>query len=494
MRTWLKLVAGVVSGVLVPVGWPEAAQEGAATSGPARPDIVLIVTDDEDLALHASMPKVKALIEDQGASFSNYFVTYSFCCPSRATILRGQYPHNHNIEGNVWPTGGFEKFRALGHESSTIATWLDAAGYHTAIIGKYLNGYVASTHEPAPGWDDWAIADNAYFNFALNRNGRIVQHGEQPEDYLTDVLAREAVGIIRHAAGSAQPLFLLITPYSPHTPTIPAPRHAHLFADAPLPRPPSFDEADTSDKPAPVRDLPRIGPEQVRGLEQRHRQRLRTMQAVDDLVEAVVQALDQTGRLARTYIVYTSDNGLHMGEHRIRLSKTTPYEETIRVPLLVRGPSVPAGSQVEQMVLNNDLAPTLAALAGVEPPAFVDGRSFLPLLDGEAVPWRQSFLIERRETEKHVLTGAAVFDAIRTQDWLYVEYGNGEREFYDLEADPFQLDNRVASTDAPLEALADRLAELKNRAAVNCRELEDQPIGRPPAVALPAPFAEPPLP
>jgi arylsulfatase A-like enzyme len=212
-------------------------------------------------------------------------------------------------------------------------------------------------------------------------------------------------------------------------------------------------------------------------LEARHRKRVRSLRAVDDMVGRVVKVLEETGRLANTYIIYTSDNGFHMGQHRLAREKNTAYEEAIRVPLIVRGPGVPVGQRIEQMVINNDLAPTMAAMAGHEAPSYVDGRSFLPLLTDASLPWRRSFLIERRETEKHQLTGTAVFDAMRTPDWTYVEYGNGERELYNLHQDPFQLDNWVARADPTLlAALSSRLAELKSCASTNCHDLENRPV------------------
>lgn len=461
---------------LLSAGTPARAQEYAQP-----PSIVMILTDDEDLRAHAHMPKTKALIEDQGASLPNYFATYSLCAPSRVTLLRGQYPHNHRIQGNTQPSGGYAKFQELGLAASTVATWLDAAGYRTAHVGKWVNGYQAPKDPPAPGWDHWFGTENSFFNFAANRNGEVVRFGEAPADYLTDVLAEEAVRVIRAAAAAQQPFFLHVTPFAPHGPAVPAPRHAGTGDGVPLPRPPSFGEADVGDKPAPVRARPPTTPERELALETRHRKRVETLQAVDALVERVVRALEETGRLASTYIVYASDNGLHMGEHRIGFQKTTAYEEAIRVPLMVRGPGVPRGARVTELVTNNDLAPTLAAMAGVTPPAFVDGRSFLPLLTGTRPPWRRSFLIERRVTEEQVLTGAAMFDALRTADLTYVEYGNGERELYDLARDPYQLDNHVGSASpAWLATLSTRLAELKNCAGSQCRVMEDRALERPP--------------
>jgi arylsulfatase A-like enzyme len=248
-----------------------------------------------------------------------------------------------------------------------------------------------------------------------------------------------------------------------------------------------------SDKPAIVRDLPLMTQPQIDAMEFHHQSRLRALQGVDDLVETVVSALERHGLLEDTYVVYTSDNGHHMGEHRLIAGKTTPYEEDIRVPMILRGPGVAAGARVAAMALNNDLAPTFAALAGVEPPAFVDGRSLLPLLEDPAQPWRRSFLVQRRELETHEMTGAARFDAIRTEDWTYVEYGDGERELYNLRQDPDQLDSMVGSADPWLvELLQARLAELLNCAGSDCREIENRSViaertassvGHPPAAS-----------
>ncbi|HEY9548262.1 MAG TPA: sulfatase [Kiloniellaceae bacterium] len=472
-----------LAGVLACGVWAAVACAAAAEARQERPNIVFILSDDEDVASHAFMPKTKALIEDQGVAFENYFVTYSFCCPSRATLLRGQYSHNHRIQGNVLPTGGALKFRALGHDKSTIATWLQAAGYRTGLIGKYMNEYDPAEGYVPPGWDEWYGTGNGYYDYVVNENGNPVRYGDREEDYLTDVLAGYATSTIRRAAAGDAPFFLLITPFAPHSPEIAAPRHQDLFAGATYPRPASFDEADVADKPSLIRDLPRLAPWQLEAIDNIYRRRLRTLQSVDDLVERVFAVLRETGELENTYVIYSSDNGWHMGEHRQFVGKTTAYEEDIRVPFVMRGPGVPRGARLAPFVLNNDIAPTLAAMAGVTPPSFVDGRSFLPLLSDPAQPWRQSFGIERRQRETMEIVGPASFHAVRTADWTYVEYYNGERELYDLRADPQQLDNVVTAAEPLLlEQLSKRLAELANCAAAHCREIEDAPLM--PTVAL----------
>ncbi len=458
----------------------------------ARPNIVLIMTDDEDVAAHGFMPKTKALIEDQGTAFANYFISYPWCCPSRASILRGQYAHNTNIVGNEPPWGGYETFHGLGLEQSTLATWLQGAGYRTAMIGKYLNRYVPEKDGVPPGWDDWYVGGNAHpsYDYVLNENGRAVAYGSEPEDYLNDVLSGKAVRTIQDAAAAGQPLFLYVLPFNPHSPSVAAPRHDGMFADAELPRTPAFDEADVGDKPAFIRQLPPLEPKQIAYLTYEYRRRIASLQAIDDMVEDIVAALREAGQLDDTYIIYSSDNGFHMGAHRLIAGKDTAYDEDIRVPMVMRGPGVPAGKRIEALVGNIDLAPTLAEIAGVETPEFVDGRSFLPLLQDADAPWRQAFLIERRRLEEQLvrqskftsltsqdLDQAAVFNGIRTADLAYVEYDSGERELYDVRTDPFQLDNVAGEADpALLAALSQHVAQLAQCTADLCRQLEDLPL------------------
>jgi N-acetylglucosamine-6-sulfatase len=472
-----------LAGLLFAAVWGPALGGAAAADLPqTRPNIVLILSDDEDLASHAFMPKTKELIENQGTAFDNYFVTYSFCCPSRATMLRGQYSHNHRIQGNVLPTGGALKFRALGNDQSTIATWLQAAGYRTGLIGKYMNDYDPTEGYVPPGWDEWYAYSHGYYDYVLNENGRPVRYGREEADYSTDVLAGHATAAIRRAAAGQAPFFFVVAPFAPHSPELPAPRHEHLFADAVYPRPASFDEVDVDDKPSVVRERSRLAPWQLESIEKVYRGRLAMLQSVDDLVENVVATLRETGELDNTYVIYTSDNGWHMGQHRQFVGKTTAYEEDIRVPFAIRGPGVARGARLDPFVLNNDLAPTFAAMAGIEPPGFIDGRSFLPLLENPDRPWRQSFAVERRQRETMEIVGAASFQAVRSADWTYVEYFNGERELYDLRTDPEQMEN-VVTTAEPLllDQLSRRLAELANCAAANCRQIEDLPLM--PAVA-----------
>jgi N-acetylglucosamine-6-sulfatase len=485
-KSIIVLAAIFVSAGALALGLVNSSQ---AQTPSKKPNIILILSDDEDTKIHAFMPKTKALLEDQGLTLSNYFVTYALCCPSRSSILRGQYPHNTKVEGNMLPQGGFQKFFQQGLEANTIGTWLEGAGYRTVFAGKYLNGYGNSdpSHVPA-GWSEWygGIAGAPYkdYNYDLNENGKTVHYGTAPQDYLTDVISSKAGDAIKRASQDGKPFMLYLAPFTPHSPANFAPRHANLFNDAKLPQTPSFNEADIGDKPTATKNNKLLNNKQIALMQALYVKRLKSLQAIDDMVENLVKTLEATKQLENTYIVYTSDNGFHMGEHRMMQGKNTAFEEDIRVPMIVRGPGVPAGKRLEAMALNIDLAPTFAEIAGVKTPDFVDGRSLLPLLSSNNAPspWRSSFMIERRggkdaqreEGDANEPQNALEFNAIRTPDWTYVEYGDGGRELYDLKRDPYQLENIAAKADPALvKALSVRLGQLAVCKAAACRQTED---------------------
>ncbi|HKH12032.1 MAG TPA: sulfatase [Rubrobacter sp.] len=470
-------------------------------AGPARtadrPNVVLIVTDDLDVGLleryGERYPNIGRLAAE-GTTFENSFVTDPLCCPSRATTLRGQYAHNHHIIGNWPPLGGAGKFRDLGREESTVATWLRGEGYRTTLVGKYMNDYHGG-RVPA-GWDEWYGISGGHLGHDLNENGS-VRHYDEDRFHLDDVLADKAAGSVRRSPEHGAPFFMWVGTQAPHAPATPAPRHEGTFPDAGLPRSPSFDEGDVSDKPDWVRDNPPLGQGQVSSMQDLYRNRLRSMLAVDEMVGRLMDALEETGELDNTYVFFTSDNGWHAGEHRLTTGKWTAYEEDIRVPLMVRGPGVPAGRTLPHLVLNNDLAPTFADLANVDPPGFVDGRSLGPLLTDDPPPtddWRDAFLVEAATEmgptaavpplsgdpppeSRHVPRehwGRPGLEAVRTGSSLYVEYGDGERELYDLRGDPNELDNRYETADPTLlRRLRGRLAALRGCSGSGCRAAED---------------------
>jgi N-acetylglucosamine-6-sulfatase len=375
----------------------------SAAAGP--PNIILILTDDQDVQLGSVdyMSNVKSLLAQQGTTFSNFYVPLSLCCPSRTTILRGQFPHNTGVLGNSPPNGGFETAYADKLESATVATLLHNAGYRTVLLGKYLNGYpdTAPDNYIPPGWDEWysPVKGNPYseYHYMLNENGKPVTYGGTPADYLTDVIHAKAVDFIQRAtaASASQPLFVYFATYAPHSPYTPAPRHANLFPDVKAPRPPSFNEPDVTGKPGYIKNKALLTQTDITGIDSDYRDRVRALQAVDEAVADIVATLTATGRLANTYIFFASDNGYHMGEHRLLSGKYTPYETDIRVPLIVRGPGIPAGAVRQEFAANLDLEATFADLAGVAPQPFSDGRSLKPLFGTRPTKqWRQAFLLE----------------------------------------------------------------------------------------------------
>lgn len=482
---------------------PTVADEAATSAATAPPNILYILTDDMAAADLQFMPQTLELLGEGGLTFENFFVSMALCCPSRACMLRGQYPHNTQIVGNTRPNGGFAKFQRLGREESTVAVWLQEAGYNTALIGKYLNGYpgnMGKNYIP-PGWTEWysGVEGSAFdqYNYTMNENGALVKYGDAPEDYGADVYAAKTMDFMSRSIAAGKPFFAYVSVQAPHSPAAPAPRHENLFADLALPRPPSFNEEDVSDKPQAMRNSAPLDETAIARAEELYRKRIQSLQAVDEMIAGFVAQLEALGQLDNTYIVFTSDNGYHLGEHRLPQGKNTPYEEDIRVPLLVRGPGVRAGAVVEALTGNIDLGPTFAELAGAAAPDFVDGRSLVPFLRGETPSeWREAFLLERgsqtAQTSVNVpATPSATLEApdspldrapavnyvgLRTADYTYVEYANGEIELYDLRADPYQLQN-IAGTASPnlLAMLHAWLESLRQCQAESCRAAEMQP-------------------
>ena len=450
-------------------------REGAAAPAPQqRPNVLVLMTDDQALESMRVMPNVRSLLAAQGTTFANSFVSYSLCCPSRSTVLTGQYAHNHGVMGNAPPLGGSAK---LDH-SNTLAVWLQRAGYHTVHLGKYLNGYGRDATPPVPpGWSEWygSVDPSTYrfFNYTLNENGALRTYGTDPASYQTDVYASKAVGLVRRLAPPTQPFFLSVAFLAPHsgqprdpddprnlgTPS-PAPRDRNRFEAEPLPQPPSFNEQDVSDKPAAVQRRARLGPVRIAAVREMYEQRLESLLAVDQAIERIVAALRDTGELGRTLIVFTSDNGFMHGEHRIPNGKVVVYEPSVRVPLILRGPGVPRGRVHRDLAVNADVAPTILDAANARPGRTVDGRSLLPLARDAG-----------RRLGRDVLLETSNYSAIRTPRFKYVEYRSGEQELYDLVADPYELTSRHADPSlAGLKAeLARRLALLRGCRGAACR-------------------------
>ncbi|HEY7150982.1 MAG TPA: sulfatase, partial [Solirubrobacterales bacterium] len=421
------------------------------------------------------MQNVNSLIGARGATFTNSFVNYSLCCPSRATFLTGQYAHNHRVWTNKPPDGGFPRFQSL-HASNNLALWLQRSGYYTALVGKYLNEYENKPAKP-PGWSEWhAVApdDQKVYDYTLNNNGELTAYGHAKSDFKDEVLTRKAVYFLNRRASKPRPFFLWLTYTAPHvggpnpnpqpphdcTGTAkPAARYAHAFDTEPLPMSPSFNEADVSDKPAAVRNLPLLDEVRIADIQRRYRCELESLLSVDDGVRQVIDALTAKHDLENTLIVFTSDNGYFHGEHRIPNEKTRIYEESIRVPLEMRGPGIPAGVSVEPPVVNADLAPTIVDAADVSPGLEMDGRSLLPVIQSPTIDRNRDLLIEEPSVK-----------AIRTPRYVYAEYEQGDRELYDLQTDPYELQNLAGRTAyASVEsALRFRLHKLEGCAGPDC--------------------------
>jgi N-acetylglucosamine-6-sulfatase len=472
----MKIHKGIVAVALILIvglSLPSSQERSLAqeTGAQQRHNIVFILTDDLDTGSISAMAGLRAQLMEQGTTFNNAFATDPICCPSRATFLRGQYSHNTGIQGNSAPEGGHAKFQRLELDHSTVATWLDGAGYDTVYLGKYMNGYGSGTHYVPPGWDRWFGWLGHYHSpggdYSLNENRRI-KHYNLDRIHDTDLLKEKAVNFIKGHRNTG-PFFMYVAPNAPHTPAYVPKRHEGMFSGRSLPRPPSFNEQDISDKPEIVR-RPKLSHKKIKELGDRYRKRLASLQSVDDMIVQLIATLRETNQLDNTYVIFASDNGYLFGEHR-RTEKVLAYEESIRIPFVVRGPRV-AQQRLDHLVTNNDFAPTVAELAGVEPPSFVDGKSFAGLLGSGEKPtvgeWRTGFLVEH-------LT--PTYQAVRTNQHTYVEWAVGAEELYDLQQDPYQLNNALPPGSPPpssglVESLKSQLDALRDCTGEGCRTAE----------------------
>jgi len=433
--------------------------KNSGSAAPSRkPNIIFVLTDDLSWNLIAHMPQVQRM-EREGVTFEHFLMADSLCCTSRATIFTGRYPHNTQVRTNFPPDGGYQVFQRHGGEQASFAPALQRAGYRTALLGKYMNGYQPGDTQAGPrpfvppGWSEWYVSGNGYpeYGYRLNENGRLVSYGNQPRDYLTDVLASKGTDFVQRAGGSGQPFFLEIATFAPHGPFVPAPRHAKRFATLRAPRPPSFNEADVKDKPSWLRSQPKLRRPWLQAIDEGFRNRVRMVQPVDEMIGRIRDALKTLGLDRDTYVVFGSDNGFHMGEHRLAGGKMTAFDTDIRVPYVVTGPGVAPGGRVGDLAQNTDLAPTFQELAGLPVPPTADGRSLVPFLRGtKPSGWRETALVEHvkpapsaedPDRQDSAPGAPPTYNAIRDRDMLYVEYASGEREYYDLTRDPHELNN-----------------------------------------------------
>jgi arylsulfatase A-like enzyme len=438
----------------------------------SRPNIIFILADDFSTNLLQYMPNVQAM-QREGATFANYFVAASLCCPSRSSIFTGKYPHNTGVLTNAPPDGGYGTFNRRGNDSHTFSLALQKAGYRTAMLGKYLNGYLPRQNGVAPGWNTWAVAGNGYpeFNYFLNESGRVHHYGTEPEAYLTDVVAGMADRFIR--ASSSDPFFIEVATFAPHAPYIPAPRDRDSFPGLTAPRTPMFAARPDATAPAWLREIPVLQPVEISRIDAAFRMRAQSVQAIDKMIGQLRATLAALGIDKKTYLVFSSDNGLHMGEYSLRPGKMTPYDIDMHVPLIVIGPGIPAGATIGQIAQNVDLAPTFSELVGEPGPLAPDGHSLVSLLrtptTAAAMPpdWRHVALIEHHhptpdptdpDTPAPFSANPPSYEALRGESFLYVEYDHGDRSYYDLTRDPMELRNIVKTVPpARLQQLHDML-------------------------------------
>jgi N-acetylglucosamine-6-sulfatase len=422
-----------------------------------RPDqrlnVVVILSDDERTDGTSVMKNVQTLLADHGVTFTDAHVTTSMCAPSRASILTGLYAHHTGVTDNFGPRS-YPAFRAAD-ESNDLPVWMHAAGYQTALVGKYVNAYTDGFvhHSIPPGWDDWQVMDSvpmqAYYNYSINNNGHLEHYGSKPSDYSTNVLANKAVRFIKRAH---HPFFLYFAPVAPHLPAIPAPGDQKKLENiAPL-HDPAFNQRNIGKEPWRFwhKDMLSAAAElYINHVRERQEE---SLLALDRSVRGVVQALRARHELDRTVILYTSDNGFLWGEHRLG-GKVWPFEESTHVPMIVRTPWTTTPMRNNQPVLNIDVASTISALAGVTPGLPQDGKSFVPFLHGQQAPWRHAWLEEYLGKDLLHKGGPPPYTAVQTRRNLYVEYKNGWRELYNLRKDPWELNNLAGnSSTKPLQA------------------------------------------
>ena len=461
--------------------------DGDDESGEDRPlNIVFVLLDDATKSHYnaKSMPFTWRYMRNHGTTFDDYLVTTPLCCPARASILTGQYGHNNGVLSNTYGD--------LRDPGDILPAWLQGAGYRTAHVGKYLNGSeeaLDNRADASPGWDEWytVLEPQSFYGYQISDNGTIEQFGDEDEDYLTRVLSDKAAGLVEELAGSDEPFFLELDHYAPHRAprqpggcrhaAPPDPLDVGKFEGAHVPRSPALFEVDRSDKPSFIQNLPAGTPAALREADLRYACALGSLLSVDRGFEQLVSALDESGVLDRTAIIFSSDNGVYYGEHGVPDEKHFPYREAYEVPLQIALPDE-TPRRVDAPAASIDLAPTMLEIAAGEPCVAdggcrpLDGRSLMPVLEGGADP--STWLDRPRGLELTLPGNSEPFDrvceyfGVRSGRWAYVHHvtaarvgedclPSGEAELYDIVADPHQLEN-LAGTGRSIEPRLHQLA------------------------------------
>lgn len=405
----LMLAAGCASSVETPTGQAR------------RPNFLIIISDDQRHdTLGRFMPITQGRIFGEGVTFTNGYVTTPLCCPSRSSILTGMYASRHGVHTNDAPL-----------RKTTFVERLHAAGYHTGLIGKYLNSWDGSALPQFDLLAAFSHSEQTYDNPRLSINGSWKNH----EGYITAILRDYALDFLDEVARQDTPFALIFAPPAPHFPAQPAPGDKDLYPDLPPYRPPNYNEADLSGKPQWLQKMPPLDAERQTEIDHFRRKQLQTLWSLDQAVGAILDRLQRQHRLDDTVIFYLSDNGVFWGEHRLAKGKNHAYEPSIRVPFAMRYPRLIDRGRVEpRLVANIDIAPTIYDLAGLPIPEDVQGRSLLPLLQGPS-GWREEVLIEG--------WSRPAYAAVHTARFVYIDTKGRFAELYDLERDPYQLENRA---------------------------------------------------
>lgn len=467
-----RLLVGVLAVLLGTAG---LSSYGQAQDLPAKgPNVIVVMTDDMRLDDLAYMPNTLRLLADRGATFAQMISPYPLCCPARAELLTGQFSHNNGVQGNAWPRGGYYRL----DNSNTLPVWLQASGYETAFMGKYLNQYGdRDPHEVPPGWDDWNGSVKHIYNYdnlLANENGNLVSYRGI---YQTDLFDQAEQQMVHDFAQSDRPFFLWMSYIAPHaecsTRGVPrsirrgcwhAPEPAvadrGTFNRLPPLHNPAINEKDMSDKGAFMRRLPLLSQHKMAVEDADRIARIQSLQSVDRAIAHLVATLRRTGEYKNTYIIFTSDNGIQLGEHRWRF-KVLGYEPSVRVPLLIAGPGIPAGVVRHQQVSTVDLTATIADMTGTTPGLRQDGESLLPLATGHQPDGRNRVLPLEAGPLNNTSPGW-LYRGVRTDRYTLLRWRNGDVELYDRRSDPYEVasvagEQRYAGVQERLTRLLDRL-------------------------------------
>jgi N-acetylglucosamine-6-sulfatase len=461
------------------------AQTSAET--PKFRNVVMVLADDLDWDLYQQVPRLRG-ISDLGTTFANNLVTDSLCCPSRVSILRSQYVHNHKVISNLASTGGgFAKFAALGQQRDCLPVWLDRAGVRTGLFGKYMNEFPAPFQlgYVPPGWDEFVSPvgnKNAYrgYGYTLIDNGKVKEAGKKPKDFMNDVIDRKTSEFIR--TSKDEPFFAFVSSFSPHSPFPVAPRYKNVPTPfVGVPRTPVYNAADPA-RPDWLKPRTALTSTRLALLDKRWNQRARSALSIADSVDNVLATLRATGHADDTLVIVTSDNGYHHASRQLPVGKRTPYREDTVVPMVMIGKGIPAGRVVTDLTSTIDLAPTIAEVMGARVPSWLDGRSLVGYLGGgtpETV--RTGLLTEslgrsRPGDPDWSRYNPPNFHALRTPTHLFVRYADGDEELYDRVKDPQETTNIITTADpTQLNLLRTQLAALKGCRGASCRTADVLP-------------------